>query len=303
MYAFWVQRLMDTSVRLPVRWGAERRLRFIDFRLYWEGRINRSDLTSFFGISVPQASLDLARYLEIAPDNAIYDKSDKAYRALQTFAPRFSSGESDAYLNELLALALGINQTTDSFIGRVPEFGAVETPGRRIDPAKLQRVLTAIRERLRLTIQYQSINHESAAERDISPHALGFDGFRWHIRAYCHTREQFRDFVFARILDMGAQSPSEVDGAQDAQWQRIVIVRIGPNAKLGDARRKVIELDYGMRNGEGSIAVRAALAFYLLQHLGVLREDSSLPPESQHIVLLNRDELLDVMPALTKGRD
>ena len=44
------------------RWGQERRLEFIDFRLYWEGRINRSDLIDFFGISVPQASLDLAKY-------------------------------------------------------------------------------------------------------------------------------------------------------------------------------------------------------------------------------------------------
>ena len=29
---------------------------------FWEGRINRADLTRYFGISTPQASADLGRY-------------------------------------------------------------------------------------------------------------------------------------------------------------------------------------------------------------------------------------------------
>ena len=41
---------------VDLRWGIERRLEFIEFRLYWEGRVNRADLTSVFGISTVQAS-------------------------------------------------------------------------------------------------------------------------------------------------------------------------------------------------------------------------------------------------------
>ena len=53
--------MSDKTVRTG-HWGQERRLEFIDFRLLWEGRLNRADLTTFFRISVPQASLDLAKY-------------------------------------------------------------------------------------------------------------------------------------------------------------------------------------------------------------------------------------------------
>ena len=71
------------------RWGQERRLEFIEFRLLWEGRINRSELVDHFGISVPQASIDLSRYAELAPANLIYDKTAKAYVTGVQFVPVF----------------------------------------------------------------------------------------------------------------------------------------------------------------------------------------------------------------------
>src|SRR5438105_12256825 len=89
------------------RWGQQRRLEFIDFRLWWDRRLNRSDLAEHFGISVPQASLDLARYLELAPANAAYDAREKAYFAGPDFKPLYSAESSDTYLDELLALAIG----------------------------------------------------------------------------------------------------------------------------------------------------------------------------------------------------
>ena len=39
-----------------LKWGVERRLEFIEFRLFWEGGVNRADLIEMFGVSVPQAS-------------------------------------------------------------------------------------------------------------------------------------------------------------------------------------------------------------------------------------------------------
>ena len=41
--------------------------------------MNRNDLTEHFGVSTPQASLDIARYKALAPDNLIYDGSSKTY--------------------------------------------------------------------------------------------------------------------------------------------------------------------------------------------------------------------------------
>jgi hypothetical protein len=58
---------MTEQVR-NIKWGAEKRLEFIDFRLFWEGAINRVDIMDQFGVSVPQASKDLSLYQEKAPN-------------------------------------------------------------------------------------------------------------------------------------------------------------------------------------------------------------------------------------------
>jgi len=59
-----------TLDKSELRWGVEQRLEFIEFRLFWEGHVNRGDLTDVFGVSVNQASTDLNRYIGFAPDCA-----------------------------------------------------------------------------------------------------------------------------------------------------------------------------------------------------------------------------------------
>ena len=81
---------MDND-RSELRWGVEQRLEFIEFRLFWEGHVNRSDLMDQFGVSVNQASTDLNRYIGFAPDNMVYDKSARTYvrgPELQAAVPR-----------------------------------------------------------------------------------------------------------------------------------------------------------------------------------------------------------------------
>jgi hypothetical protein len=78
---------------------------FIEFRLFWDGQFNRSDLTEKFDISVPQASMDLARYQTIAPNSIRYDGSLKTYVATETFTPVVSTPTARFYLSQLRSLA------------------------------------------------------------------------------------------------------------------------------------------------------------------------------------------------------
>jgi hypothetical protein len=78
-----------TQAGRALKWGVERRLEFIEFRLFWEGGVNRSDIIEMFDVSVPQASKDLTLYQERAPKNAVYDKSAKRYVASDVFQPCF----------------------------------------------------------------------------------------------------------------------------------------------------------------------------------------------------------------------
>lgn len=37
-----------------LRWSVEQKLQFIEFRLFWEGHVNRADLMDTFGVSLNQ---------------------------------------------------------------------------------------------------------------------------------------------------------------------------------------------------------------------------------------------------------
>lgn len=74
----------------PMTYAIEQRLRFIDFLLEHYGHVGRPQLVAFFGISIPCASADIARYNQDSPGNAVYDFSAKRWVRTEAFKPHFS---------------------------------------------------------------------------------------------------------------------------------------------------------------------------------------------------------------------
>lgn len=272
------------------RWGPERRLEFIDFRLRWDGRLNRADLIAFFGISVPQASLDIAKYTELAPRNLEYDRSAKVYVAGKAFKPMFPGTNPSRYLNELLAAEAGLLPSEASFLGWRPPVGFVPSPGRALSADTLATLLRAVREERGVRVRYQSMSRPEPTERGLTPHAFGHDGFRWHVRAYCHTRAEFRDFVIARMADVRPAEPEGPGAEGDAAWNTPVPIVLVPNPRLPSPHQRAVEVDYGMVNGEARLECRQALVFYVLRHLGLL-VDMPEHLEMQQVVLKDRSQL------------
>lgn len=128
-------------------WSQQRRLEFIDFRLQWEGRINRFDLVDFFEISTPQASLDFAKYLSLAPSNASYDPRQKTYLAARRFTPIWGSPDGFSYLNRLAGCTQGSLSNDADYLGWAPPTDVARFPARHVDAGILKRVLAAIRNR------------------------------------------------------------------------------------------------------------------------------------------------------------
>ena len=282
----------------PLNWGLEARLQFIDFRLRWERRINRLDLTSHFGLSVPQASLDIAKYTELAPLNLAYDRSSKTYTATPDFRPLYQRSSAQRYLAELLATKTGVIEPAASYIGTAPETDWAPTPWRTINEETVEAIVKAIREKATIHVSYQSMTSVNAALRLLSPHALGNDGFRWHMRAFCHKRQRFSDFVLARILRIENFEPSDVDSTNDEHWQTILTLMLIPNPKLSPAKKRIIELDYGMEDGQVHLKCRQAFLYYTLKRLGLYEKDAPNPIEQQ-IALKNRAEIQPYIDALT----
>jgi hypothetical protein len=275
-----------------LKWGVERRLEFIEFRLFWEGGVNRSDIIDTFDVSVPQASKDLTLYQERAPQNAIYDKSAKRYIASKNFKPHFLKPDPDGYLSRLRSVAEGLIELSDSWITQLPETDIALTPKRDIDAGVLRALLVAVRESRSIEVNYQSMSkvRPEPVWRRMTPHAFGYDGLRWHARAYCHLDNKFKDFLLPRILDIGELGEAGSDPQQDYLWQNRFDIVIGPHPRLTASQKAVVAKDYGMEDGSAVLTVRFAMLFYVLKRLGLLGDASKQDARSQHIVVVNRAE-------------
>src|SRR3546814_10286571 len=87
-----------------LNWTQNRRFEFIEWKLFWEGSLNRSDVEDTFEISTPQASVDLRRYREIDGDNIEYDATGRAFRLTPDMKPSFLKVSADRLLLQLRAL-------------------------------------------------------------------------------------------------------------------------------------------------------------------------------------------------------
>jgi hypothetical protein len=276
-----------------IRWGVEQRLEFIEFRLFWEGGVNRSDIIEMFGVSVPQASKDLSLYQERAIGNVLYNKSAKRYVVSPEFKPRFLKPDPDAYLSRLRSLSEGFTAKGESWIGYPPETDIALTPKRDVDIDVLRQILNAVRDRRSIEIHYQSMNRKrpDPVWRRITPHAFGYDGFRWHARAYCHIDDAFKDFLLPRALKARSPGPAGKPGEQDRLWHEHFTIEVAPHPGLTPSQQKVVAKDYGMHDGKCKLSVRRAMLFYVLRRLGLLGDASKEDPRRQHIVALNNNEV------------
>jgi hypothetical protein len=252
-------------------WSQESRLRALDAMAFWDGRVNRADLMRRFGISVPQATNDLRRYLEFAPGNLRYDPRDKAYLTEPGFEPLFGAPSAEAWL-----------QADETGLTVMP-VEVAPMPSRRIDAWLLRRILAAKRRHETLHVKYQPMDEPNPSWRWITPVALGSDGVRWHLRAYNHDADRFDDMLFPRILEIG-KTQSERAVPPDLDWDRYVTVRIRPARHLSSSQRAVVAADYGMDGDEGTIKVRAALLFVLLQRLRIDRQGALIEIENSREV-------------------
>ncbi|MDQ2079033.1 WYL domain-containing protein [Xanthobacteraceae bacterium Astr-EGSB] len=284
-----------------LRWGAEQRLEFIEFRLFWDGSVNRSDIKDRFGVSIPQASADLAHYRELAPDNIRYDSSEKRFLPTPEFRPRLFKPNPERYLAQLRALADDVISANDTWIGPVPAVDASPVPARRVEPDILRYFLRAVRGRRSTRIEYQSLNDAwpDPIWRTITPHAFATDGLRWHLRAYCHIERVFKDFIISRCLNVGDLGEPGVAPEDDIEWNTFFNVVLVPNPKLSPAQRKTIERDYEMENGRCELRVRKALLYYLDKRLRLDVAEEQDRPKETPIVVANRAEYDEVLKRIS----
>ena len=266
------------------------RLFHIDFKLYFLGSVNRTDLVSRFGIKEAAASRGLSLYKNLAPKNIEYDTKAKTYIQREGFTPLFEYSGSQT-------LAALLNGFGDDFVGTQKPIVTCEAPTQLNYPniQTLAFITRAIHNSQILKIKYRSLS-SGLSEREIVPFALIDNGLRWHVRGYDRARSRFADFVVNRIEApqlINEEIPEEQTKEADNQWNRIVELHIVPHPKL--KHPETIEAEYAMNSGLLNLNVRAALAGYVLRKWSVdcSKEHTFAGPES-HLWLKNRPTLYGV---------
>jgi predicted DNA-binding transcriptional regulator YafY len=276
-----------------VRWDLALRYRLIETVVWWEGRLTTGHLIQSFGISRQQASKDINTYInDHAPENLTYDKKAKGYVPSESFSPRFIDDSASAYLHLLYqnnaraphveGLALAYAHTK-----------VLEVPDRSIKAEVLRPLLKACRDHLRLDIDYVSLNSPGPEGRTIAPHTLVYTGMRWHVRAYCEKNREYRDFVLSRLRGIPDLRDDTTDNgiAEDEDWNTETPVIIKPDERLDKDQRAIIEIDFGMSDGQLIVPARRALVKYMLQRFQIDPKNLNPNPEAQQIVVANLKEL------------
>ncbi|WP_170851957.1 WYL domain-containing protein [Paracoccus alcaliphilus] len=290
---------MEQSQHNRTQWTSQRRRAFIEHRLYWVGQLGLPDLMGAFDLSRAQASKEINAYKRDHPDNIVYDPHAKTYAMGTMFIPQYETPDASLYLNDLMGISRGACIQNAERYALIPDVFSPPIPSRGVKPETLRPILRAIDAKKRLKITYQSMSADEPKERSISPHALCFDGFRWHCRAFCFSADGFRDFVISRILEVQPLDDDGVDPSSDLDWCMSIMLEVGPHPDLSNAQRRAVELDYEMTGGRAQLEVRKSMLFYTLKRLGLDTPANARPAHQQHIILTGPSELLEQMRGTT----
>lgn len=275
-------------------------MRAIELLAYWEGRVVTNRLSGLFGVSRQQASQDIKRYNTHNPNVLIYRPSAKGYVPVEHFCLAFTSGQISEYLDLITGVAG--EPATVSFVSN-DHIAAVQLPDRSIDPMIFRDVIRACRASSSLEIGYSSMNNPSSSRRTISPHTLVYTGFRWHVRAFCYTNRDYRDFILSRISESEPRIASDtLDLPPDQTWLENITFQLIPNPKLSNAQQKLVERDYGMEQGFLEFSTRKALAHYTIQRFqSAITEKEATDPLHHPLVLRESDRARIYPFLLIKG--
>lgn len=275
------------------RWDLALRYRLIETVVWWEGRLTTNHLMQSFGISRQQASKDINTYItDYASKNLVYDKHIKGYVPTRQFRPLFIDDSASAYLD----LLNQNNERAPHIEGLALAYAHTEVlkvPDRSVKPQVLRPLLKACRERRRLDIEYVSFNTPELEGRTIAPHTLVYTGMRWHVRAFCEKNGKYRDFVLSRFRGEPELRDEETDNGieLDDEWNTQIDVIFKPDERLTPAQRAIMEVDYGMSDGQLVVRTPQALVKYVVQRFQINPNVNDPKPEAQQLVLANRAQL------------
>lgn len=279
---------------------AQQRLASLKHLLIWEGRLNRGRIIEVFDLKPVSASNWIREFREQHPEWLAWDTKTRsfhatsaAYKSWRALDPRrFADATSLAQYLTLVGLPNATASIDPGHGGILAAFPDLSTPS----PQIFAVISEAIRFGRAVQITYRSMQNPESHLRTISPHNLIRAGRRWHVRAYCDNREDFRDYALGRIAGVKLLPSQATKGEQDDKaWLTGVRVRLVAHPRLTPEQESLIRFEYFGNTAARVETCRGALVSYFIQDArAAIDVKKQLPPDYQLAV----DNIEEVKPWL-----
>lgn len=251
---------------------------YIETRLLWDEGITANELASIFSVSRQVAQKVINRYRQSYPYQMIYDPQLKRHVARQTFEPVFVRKDAKLFLDYLRGQSLGMYYKEEEDWVDIEITDINQKLQTELETLNTKIVLTALRRQKSVAIEYLKKKDvsEDTMFRIISPNHLIFAKNRYHIRAYCHMKKAYLDFVLSNIITAEFSSEEWVSSIDDIEWNEMITIKLKPNPELPEAMRNAIIKRYKTQNGIREITCRKALAYYIKKNPLLINPDNQL---------------------------
>lgn len=268
--------------------SAEQRRTTLELLLLWEGVLNRTRLKSLLDLGDARASQWIQEFRSKHPRWLVWNTKSRSYHATrEAYAKRSDSAASLAKYLGLVGLPYVVAdaKAIGSICAAFPDLSAP-------DPRIFAVLSQAIRLHSAVEITYRSMKEPTPHQRTISPHHLVRAGRRWHVRAYCSTHQDFRDYTLGRIVDVAPlELPQERLENADTAWNARVPVRLIAHPDLSREQEEIIRFEYFGGTSARVVTCRGALVGYFVQDAcAATNVKRQQPPEFQ-LAVANIDEV------------
>ena len=264
--------------------------------LIWEGRLNRGRLMDLFDLGSNWASVWIREFREQHPDWLAWDTKTRsfhatpaAYKAWRASDPRrLADATSLAQYLALVGLPYAASSVAPGEGGLLAAFPDLSTPS----PQHFAVLSEAIRLGRAVQLTYRSMKNPEPHPRIISPHNLIRAGRRWHVRAYCDTSQDFRDYALGRIVDVKLLTVSASRTEQDDKtWQTSVPVRLVAHPDLTPEQESLIRFEYFGNTAARVETCRGALVSYFIQDVRAATDVKKQRPPDYQLAVANLEEV------------
>jgi hypothetical protein len=254
--------------------------------LLWEGEIDNHRIRELLGVQAVWASRLMGALRKRV--------GDRAARSTAHAPLRLTPGQQDREKRQSLDDYLRIVVGSESLVSHDPLIEDARRDLSVVAPETFAAVVQAIRKGIGLQIVYRSMNHPTGTDRLVFPHALVRAPRRWHMRAWCTERRDFRDFTLGRLAKARlVESPAPARRSDDKDWNEIATVTIVAHPDLTVEQQRMIAAEYFPGASARQLSVRRCLVGYIVQDLRLATNPSKHKPPEFQLLLSNAQKLGD----------